>query len=128
MPARLETSRLLAFRRQGGLCFYCNLPLWLDDPDAFRKRYPLSARQHELRRCTAEHLTARQDGGGDEPGNVVAACWVCNVRRHRCKEAVPPARHRSRVQQRLAAGKWLPNAMLQAFGPPVQPVRTARLR
>lgn len=115
MPSLLESSRLLAFRRQDGLCFYCRLPVWLDDSAEFQQRYPMSAAQHALRRCTAEHLTARQDGGSDEPENIAAACWICNVRRHRGGPASSPAQHRLHVQRRLRRGAWLPQATLHAF-------------
>ena len=37
--------------------------MWLDHPDGFRSRYPLTLAQARLLRCTAEHLQARQDGG-----------------------------------------------------------------
>lgn len=115
MPSQLEKSRLTAFRRQGGLCFYCNHPVWLDDPDTFRAQFPMSAPQHALRRCTAEHLIAKQDGGGNEPENVVAACWLCNARRHRCRRVRAPGSHRKYVQSRVLAGTWLPKGTLSVF-------------
>lgn len=39
MPSLLEKARRAAFHHQGGLCLYCDLPVWLDDSDAFRSRY-----------------------------------------------------------------------------------------
>lgn len=115
MPSRLVKSRLLAFRRQGGRCFYCRLPIWLDNAEAFQKRYRLSARQHALRRCTAEHLIAQKDGGTSERSNVVAACGLCNWRRHRGRCASTPRQHRRYVQARVRRGAWLPQATLQVF-------------
>lgn len=112
MPSQLEKSRRAAFLRQGGRCFYCDMPIWLDEPDAFRAKYPLSARQHALRRCTAEHLVAKQDGGDDKPNNVVAACWLCNSRRHRRGIAPSPHKHRRRVQLRVQQGRWLPQGVV----------------
>jgi len=114
MPS-LTAIRLIAYRRQGGRCLYCNLPIWLDDPDAFRTRYPLIAKQLALRRCTAEHLVARQDGGNNAPGNIAAACWLCNWLRHRRPQARSPDEHRKHVRARLRRGAWLPRAMVEAF-------------
>jgi hypothetical protein len=55
-----------------------------------------------LQRCTAEHLRARCDGGRDTSDNVVAACWICNSRRHRRKVPLPPEEYRAFVRKRLA--------------------------
>lgn len=110
MPSLLEKSRRAAFLRQGGLCFYCDMPIWLDEADVFRAKYPLSARQHALRRCTAEHLVAKQDGGDDKHDNIVAACWLCNSRRHKRDHPRSPAEHRRHVLSRMRRGKWLPAA------------------
>ncbi|WP_254782667.1 HNH endonuclease, partial [Lysobacter sp. yr284] len=33
------------------------------------------------RRCTAEHLIARHEGGRNRRENIAAACWLCNQRR-----------------------------------------------
>ena len=61
-------------------------------------------------RCTAEHLKARQDGGGDSRENIVAACRWCNHRRHlnRSNRAPSADQYRLRVQRRMAAGAWHP--------------------
>lgn len=115
MPSQLEKSRLAAFHRQGGLCYYCNLPVWLDDAGGFRARYPMSSQQLKLRRCTAEHLVAQQDGGCDHADNIVAACWLCNCRRHRRRRAHSPVEHRRYVQRLVRQGRWLPRATLSAL-------------
>lgn len=115
MPSLLEKSRRAAFLRQGGRCFYCDMPIWLDEADVFRAKYPLSARQHALRRCTAEHLVAKQDGGNDQPKNIVAACWLCNSGRHRRGIARSPQEHRHRVQLRVRQGGWLPRGTVAVF-------------
>lgn len=115
MPSRLETSRRAAFRRQGGLCFYCCLPVWLEDPEAFRTRYPLSAKQVASRRCTAEHLLAKEEGGKDGAANIAAACALCNSRRHKREHARSPEEHRRHVLSRVRRGKWLPGAMTAAL-------------
>lgn len=115
MPSLLEKSRLAAFRRQGGRCFYCGLPVWLYDLEAFRARYPLSAKQVASRRCTAEHLLPKEDGGKDGADNIVAACALCNSRRHKREHARSPEEHRRHVLSRVRRGKWLPGVMTAAL-------------
>ena len=56
--------------------------------------------------ATAEHLQARQDGGGDSADNIAAAHRVCNARRHRCSEPLPPAAFASHVRGRIARDRW----------------------
>ncbi|WP_408002845.1 HNH endonuclease [Pseudorhodobacter wandonensis] len=58
-------------------------------------------------RCTAEHLHPRSEGGGNTAGNIVAACFYCNTRRHRRKCPLSPEAHREHVRQRMASGRWL---------------------
>ena len=70
MPSRLVRSRAAAYTRQSGRCYYCDLPLWLDDPAAFRVRHNLTPKVARSLRCTAEHLKARQDGGTDAACNI----------------------------------------------------------
>jgi 5-methylcytosine-specific restriction endonuclease McrA len=92
---------------QGGRCFYCGLPMW---DDATATALQVSATVHpapKMLRCTAEHLHARSDGGGNSPDNIVAACWHCNNLRHRRKRPLSPEAYRTHVQQRMAAGKWV---------------------
>ena len=116
MPASRTRSRSAAFSRQSGRCFYCDLPMWLDHPDGFRSRYPLTLAQARLLRCTAEHLRARQDGGGNATDNIAAACWYCNTRRHRSKKALDPDRHQQRVRARVKQGRWHPPEVVKAVG------------
>jgi len=116
MPKTLTRSRSAAFSRQSGRCWYCDLPMWLDHADGFRSRYPLTLAQARLLRCTAEHLRARQDGGGNAPDNIVAACQKCNQTRHYRKNPPDPGRHRQRVRARVKQGRWHPPAVLKALG------------
>ncbi len=102
----LVRSRAAAFARQGGVCHYCALPVWLDDLESFRARYGLTLADARRRKCTAEHLQARKDGGNDNPGNIVAACFACNVRRHRLKPAPSAERYGCYVRRRIALGRW----------------------
>lgn len=101
MPT-LRRLRTLAFHAQQGRCYYCSRSMWLHSPDelGLRKRSSLP------RQCTAEHLIARQDGGKDAIENVVAACWLCNQRRHRRKRQRGANDYRAFVQRRIASGRW----------------------
>ncbi|ATS62678.1 MULTISPECIES: HNH endonuclease [Xanthomonas] len=102
---RLKSLRISAFQAQSGRCFYCGLPMWLASPNELGLR-PGSARPYQ---CTAEHLVARQDGGLDVPGNVVAAHTRCNQRRHNRPGTAPsPTAFRALVMRRVSAGKWWP--------------------
>ena len=70
---RIVSLRKLAFVKQAGRCYYCDIPMTPSANGAPRPHW---------RSCTAEHLVARQDGGEDSAENVVAACHYCNRRRH----------------------------------------------
>ena len=107
MPNPFASARARAFQRQDGLCFYCSQPMWLGDSKAFAKYYQLSVRKARSFRCTAEHLEERQRGGrgGD---NIAAACWLCNLCRHRGRpdRAPSPLSWRNRVQYLVQRGRW----------------------
>jgi hypothetical protein len=72
MALTLKDRRLRAHAQQGGLCFYCCLPVCEGNLQSFRRRYGLTAREAESLLSTAEHLVARKDGGTDGNSNVVA--------------------------------------------------------
>lgn len=100
---RLKSIRTSAFHAQSGRCFYCDLPMWLLYPSELSLR-PRSAAPFQ---CTAEHLVARQNGGKDVAGNVVAAHASCNHRRHKRPGPAPsPESFRALVQRRVSSGKW----------------------
>lgn len=101
---RLAIIRSAAFQHQNGRCFYCDCPMWQHSPDQFAAEYGLSIRQAMSYQCTAEHLQARQDGGQNSARNIAAACWYCNVSRHRFKSAPSPEKHRRAIQSRIAEG------------------------
>ncbi|MEB2258952.1 HNH endonuclease, partial [Xanthomonas campestris pv. campestris] len=111
---RLKYLRIRAFHAQSGCCFYCGLPMWLTSPNELGLR-PRSARPYQ---CTAEHLVAQQDGGKGVAGNVVAACHLCNQRRHKRPTPAPsPDMYRVHVRKRMAKGKWnLPRPRLAVSG------------
>jgi hypothetical protein len=106
MPNRLAQPRAKAFARQQGRCFYCRNPMWLTDSAAFAKQHTLTPRQAREFQCTAEHLTARQDGGGDGTGNIAAACLFCNLRRHQRKRPKTVAEYVHFVQSLVQRGGW----------------------
>ncbi|WP_343231446.1 HNH endonuclease [Xanthomonas euvesicatoria] len=102
---RLKSLRTSAFHVQTGRCFYCGLPMWLASPAELGLK-PTKARAFQ---CSAEHLVAQQDGGKDEPGNVVAAHTRCNQGRHKRRGPAPsPDAFRVLVQRRQAVGRWWP--------------------
>jgi 5-methylcytosine-specific restriction endonuclease McrA len=98
MRNRLKKLRNIAFLAQDRRCFYCDRKMWTGDPSGRALR--------DL--CTAEHLTARCDGGTDTLSNIVAACWPCNVGRHRRKKPLAPESYRIHVRRQLAVGRWQP--------------------
>lgn len=102
----LKTPRKQAFLRQNGRCFYCQKPIWEENPEQYAKRYGLSLRQAQLMRCTGEHLTAHKDGGAANPDNIVAACFYCNNRRHKCKKNLTPEKYKVFVSNRVEKKRW----------------------
>ncbi len=118
MP-KLQRLRTQAFISQHGHCTYCGLVMWLESPDELK---PLGLRPKTAApmRCTAEHLVARQDGGKDVEGNIAAACWLCNSRRHKRKTPPDPDAYRSFVQGRVAKGKWHPAGVSKLFSVPAR--------
>ena len=90
MP-NLKRLRAHAFSNQGGLCYYCNAPMWESSPAELPDlgRTPFA----RALRCTAEHLQAREDGGRNTRNNIVPACWHCNSLRHRRKRPLAPERY-----------------------------------
>ena len=111
MSQKIQKSRLLAFERQNGRCYYCNAPVWLEKIAEFAAKFGISLRQATQLQCTAEHLVARHDGGSDSSENIVAACWFCNSRRHRRKSVPSPRAFRKFVSKRIKQFKWHPKQL-----------------
>lgn len=103
---KLAKIREIKIRLQSGLCHYCGQPMWEDDLDVFRKRHGLTRKQAARLRCTAEHLTARCEGGRDTLDNIVAACHFCNTGRHKRRNPPPPGCYAALVRKRMEHGKW----------------------
>lgn len=113
--------RLQAFQRQGGCCYYCELPMWERDPALFIQSHGVSPRQAKALRCTAEHLVPRCEGGRDCAANIVAACFHCNSRRHWRRVGRAAAAHLLHVRRRMAKGRWHGAWVFErAFGGAVQ--------
>ncbi|WP_343160652.1 MULTISPECIES: hypothetical protein [unclassified Xanthomonas] len=57
-------------------------------------------------------MPARQDGGKNVADNVVAACHMCNLRRHKRPSPAPSAEvYRAQVQRHVAKGKRHPHGL-----------------
>jgi len=106
MPTTLIKSRFKAFNLQQGRCIYCELPMWLANPQAFAMKYKTTLKEAKLFKCTAEHLKAKQDGGNAHESNIVAACHYCNQKRHKCKTPKDPISYKQYVTKRLEKRKW----------------------
>jgi 5-methylcytosine-specific restriction endonuclease McrA len=106
MTTQIARHRANAFATQQGRCFYCNAKMWLKDPQTIARQHGISLRQAQRLRCTAEHLTARQDGGKDVADNIVAACLHCNNTRHAGRNPPTPERYRGRVQLAMSKARW----------------------
>lgn len=110
----LVRHRADSFHRQSGRCFYCGVPMWLNDCKSFAVRYHLGERAAKLLQCTTEHLTARRDGGADDASNIVAACRRCNLKRHSRKTAPGPKQYRKLVRKKVLRGKWHDSAVYES--------------
>lgn len=104
----LKKLRCEAFKRQGGQCFYCGLPMWEEDQQEFAKRHGLTSKQSGLLRATGEHLIPFSLGGPATRINIVAACFHCNSSRHKNGSYRTAEAYLHRVQARINAGKWHP--------------------
>lgn len=102
----LARTRDRRMRQQADRCFYCDQPMWRGSDADFCARFGITPRRAALFQCTAEHLVARSDGGGNGAGNIVAACRFCNGTRHRARVPKPPEAYRAFVRKRLAKGGW----------------------
>ena len=115
MASSIRNQRLRAAVHQGFRCYYCGLPVWIEDPGGFAARYRLTTRQAGHLRCTAEHLQARADGGSNRRDNVVAACFHCNSRRHRRRTPLSPPEYQAHVRQLMQQGRWLAAVLPRDF-------------
>jgi hypothetical protein len=105
---RIRKARVRAFHAQRGHCFYCGLPMAIDKDGlkSFAEHHGLKAREARQMLATAEHLTAKCDGGKDTRDNIVAAHNICNARRHRSLTPKAAQAFREHVMQRCSRGRW----------------------
>lgn len=113
MSSRIQALRQRAFQRQGGRCCYCQVAMWLHDQSELPFAVP-SAKAALRLQCTAEHLTARADGGRNSSTNVAAACLHCNRTRHRRRRISSPDEFKRVVLARVASKRWHPTWVLNA--------------
>jgi 5-methylcytosine-specific restriction endonuclease McrA len=106
MARHLAKIRSKAFDEQDSRCYYCGYRMWLGSISEYASLVGVSGRQALQLRCTAEHLHARSEGGGDVALNIVAACWACNSRRHRRSASLTPDDYKALVLKRLKVGRW----------------------
>lgn len=113
MANRLAKLRRSAFQSQAGLCFYCELPMWDANPEAFACSLGLTVSQANRFQATAEHLHAKCDGGKNDRHNIVAVCLYCNRKRHQSRKSPEDWKAYKRlVAKRVAAGAWFDRATL----------------
>jgi hypothetical protein len=108
MPNTIKRFRASAFLRQHGRCIYCHKSMWLSDPAHFAVEQKLTLKQALRLQCTAEHLCAKKNGGGDTVVNIAAACLFCNRYRHIRKAELTPEQFQVHVSKRMACGGWNP--------------------
>jgi HNH endonuclease len=82
--------------------------MWQEDQEGFANQYGIPLRLARFYECTGEHLIAHKDGGSVSQANIVAACWLCNQRRHKRKHELDPDNFISLVQRRIKGGRWHP--------------------
>lgn len=101
----IPKHRRTAYLRQSGRCFYCGQAMWSKRPELFARAHGLTPVQAAARRCTAEHVVARRDGGSNVAQNIVAACLRCNQRRHACVKPLASDAYREQVRREALAGR-----------------------
>ncbi|WP_419807094.1 HNH endonuclease [Terriglobus sp.] len=79
--ATIEESRILLYKRQKGLCWYCRQPC----------RLPLegSVADHGRDTFTLDYILPLSQGGTSKMGNLVGCCRRCNVAKG--AKVLPPA-------------------------------------
>jgi HNH endonuclease len=113
MTTRIARLRARACEEQNALCIYCGYPMLIGDSAAFARRYDITIRQAKQFACTAEHLIACKDGGRTNRENVVAACRLCNVRRHAGRKLRCADQYAAVVRRGVCKGTWHGMRMLR---------------
>ncbi|KGQ18122.1 HNH endonuclease [Lysobacter dokdonensis DS-58] len=110
---KLRRFRKAAARRQQHRCHYCDAPMWTRNPWQFAQRHGLTLEDCAHFQCTAEHVVARRDGGG-EVRNIVAACRYCNIARHQMEGPFAADDYRERVRNDPA---WRTTTLMRTVTP-----------
>ena len=108
---KLRRFRKVAACKQQHRCHYCDAPMWAARPEAFAERHGLRLEDCVHFQCTAEHVIARRDGGG-ERRNIVAACRCCNIARHEAETPMSAEAYREHVQRAVGGSTWLTALLL----------------
>ncbi len=111
----LVRSRNRSYACQDGCCFYCGLPMWLEDRVKFASTFQLTPRQINPLQCTGEHLIARRDGGDESEANIAAACLHCNRLRHARKNPPSASDYKLLVQKQVRKGRWHHQFIMERF-------------
>jgi len=90
--------------------------MWHRDQERFCTQHNLTPGDTQFLQCTAEHLVARKDGGGDDAANIAAAHLICNRGRHQRKKPLEVDRYRMLVRTRVREGRWHQPQVLRALG------------
>jgi hypothetical protein len=108
----ISQHRERASKAQHCRCYYCGCLMCTGDVRSFAIQHGLTTKQARLLMATAEHLTARCEGGKDNAANIAAAHKFCNARRHngKSRNAPSPAAYATKVRSRVTRGKWFPFA------------------
>lgn len=109
MAKSIVSARTHAYHAQAGRCIYCGAPMWSQSPEQFAAAHGISLADARRFQLTAEHLTARSEGGSNSRRNIAAACLFCNRKRHQRKAPPAPHAYRALVQERIAQGRWHPS-------------------
>lgn len=111
----LKKPRTRAFQSQNGYCYYCNFPMWKDDINAYALKNAMSLRQARFFESTGEHLIPFSEGGTSKQENIVAACRLCNERRHRRNANLTSAQYIEYVQRHVARGGWNTHLLARSY-------------
>lgn len=106
MCKTIRKIRARKMKSQTGHCHYCRQPMWSGEPDEFCRTSGIRRRFATSFQCTAEHLVPRSEGGGNRPGNIVAACRYCNQNRHRSGRTIDADIYLQLVRRRIGKGRW----------------------
>ncbi|NMG31957.1 HNH endonuclease [Aromatoleum evansii] len=113
MAKNLASARTHAYIAQSCRCIYCGAPMWSQSPEKFAAAHGISLVDARRFQLTAEHLTARSEGGRNSALNIAAACLFCNMKRHQRKAPPAPLAYQALVQMRISQGKWHPKHLLK---------------